>query len=227
MTADLERRKIELEIRTLQQSARHRSITLCVSIIGAILILAGLVFERMNTYDQRRFQFEATRFDQRLERMSTIASEYDRLFGETTGVLERNRTRTWQLITHIGLLHQRLRDLDTNDQELLRLKTYVGDVYGNLADAKVTVDEWADAMQLEAVWKAKSKAPSPDFSQLFGDDLLSKWQAVPPLALAALEAEYSMSGSHSRQKLESFRDAGAAFQTHLYVAISRAADKGP
>lgn len=227
MDEDLERQKLELEIAALRQGSRHRAVTLYVSIFGAFLVLAGLVVERMNASDQRRFQFEATRFDQRVQRMSAVAAEYDRLFGETTGVLERNRTRTWQLITHIGQLQQRLRDMDTKDPEIMQLRAYVEDVYEDLADAKVTVDEWADAMALEAVWKGRSKAPSPDFPQLLGEALLSKWQAVPPLALAALEAEYSIQGTHPRQKLEAFRKSGAEFQAGLYAEIARISRSGP
>jgi len=210
----------ELEEKKLHQEIRHNSIKLYVSIIGAFLVLLGLIIDRVNTHDQRKHEFNLAQFNQRLSRMNLIAEDFDKLFGQTSGVLYRNRTRTWQLINEIGLLHQELRDLKVKNQEINRIQKYIDDVHSKLADASVTVDEWADAAAIEAIWDSLIRSPTPDFEHYFGKQLLSSWTTLRSSAIEALKAEYSIRGTHPKEKLESFKKLSAEFQASLYEKIS-------
>jgi len=210
----------ELEEKKIQQELRHNSIKLYVSIIGAFLVFLGLVIDRVNTHDQRKHEFNLAQFNQRLTRMNLIAEDFDKLSGQTSGVLYRNRTRTWQLINEIGLLHQELRDLKVKTQEINRIKKYIDEVYSKLADSSVSVDEWADASAIEARWDALLRSPTPDFEHYFGKSLLNNWKTLRESAITALKAEYSIRGSHPKEKIETFRKQAAEFQALLYEKIS-------
>jgi len=210
----------ELEKKKLEQELRHNSIKLYVSIVGAFLVLLGLVIDRINTHDQRKHEFNLAQFNQRLSRMNLIAEDFDKLLGQTSGVLYRNRTRTWQLINEIGLLHQELRDLKVKNQEINRIQEYIDDVHTKLADASISVDEWADAAAIEAKWDALIRSPTPDFEHYYGKQLLGNWTTLRTSAIEALKAEYSIQGTHPTEKLESFKKLGAEFQASLYEKIS-------
>lgn len=210
----------ELEETKLRQELRHNTIKLLLSIIGASIVLLGLVVDRINTHEQRQHAFRVAEFNQRMTRMNAIVEEYDRIFSQTMAVLYKNRTRTWQLITHVGLLSQELRGLDVKDAEIIRLKEYINDVYLSLAGASVTVDEWADAFVLEAQWDALGHSLTPDFYYYFGDDLVTKWKELRDSALSALRAEYSIAGTHRQDKLDCFTELGAVYQRCLYEKIA-------
>ncbi len=213
-------KKLALEISTLRQEHTLAKWKLVLSAIGATLVLCGIVFDRVNTHEQRRHEFEITRLDRHISRMTLITSEFDKMYSDTSTVLYRNRTRTWQLVTHVMLLHQELKKLSTTNPEITRLVDYVADVDHKLAKSTATVDEWSDALALETTWDSRKYAPSPDFTLFFGDNLRSEWQHVSALAVAALSAEYSLGGTHPREKLDAFLQAGAAFQEKLYKRIN-------
>lgn len=214
-----------LETQRIRQELRHNRIKLYVSVIGAALVLLGLLADRIKTHEQQRHEFELAQFNQKLVRMTTIAEEYDRLFGQTTAVLDRNRSRTWQLINLIGSLNQELRDAKLRDPEVIRLQRYVHDVYSKLADSSIAVDEWADALAAEARWSAASRSLTPDLEHHFGGDLLEPWRKLRESAIAALQAEYSIRGTHPKEKTDRFRELGSAFQTQVYARLADARAK--
>lgn len=221
----LEELKLQEEVRQLKTQNKHSRIKLFLSIIGATVLLVGLFIDRINTKEQRKYEFEKIQLEKKTERMIEIASNYNQMFDTTVTVLAKNRTRTWQLIVNVGMLSQAMRDYEPQNSETRKLKEYIDSVYSNLADQKASVDEWADAISLEYKWESIRKSPTPDFEQLFGNEILTEWTNIPELAISALNAEYSLRGTHSKEKLEKFREEGRQFQSKLYKRINEMYEK--
>ena len=213
----------DLECLKLAQDIRFERIKLYLSVLAALLVLLGLLADRLKTYDQHRHEFELVQFNQRLARMTVIAEEFDHLLANTAAVLDKNRSRTWLLINELRSFEEDLRDAKVKGSDVDRMRQYLHDVNSKLAgNSKVSVDEWADAFALQARWNALSHSPTPDFEQYFEPSTLSAWSSVRDAALAALEAEYTLAGREPEAKKKAFTDAGTAFQTQLYGRIRNA-----
>lgn len=218
--SELSDQKLALEIAALRQEQRHAVWKLLLSILGAVLVLAGLVIDRVNVAQQRAHEFNVLSLEKRMQRMTLIADEFDAIYSQTADVLYRNRSRTWLLVTNVGMIHQALRDLKTTDENINALRRYIDDAYDKLAKGKASVDEWSDGIALEAKWEGLRYSPTPDFAVFYGDELLSEWQHVVELAVIALKAEYSLSGTHPTEKLDEFMRVGASFQKDLHGQIN-------
>jgi hypothetical protein len=217
--------KETLEIQKLRQELRHGRVTLYLSILGSVLLFVGVAIDRLKTHEQRKHEFELAQFSQKLSRMSSVTEEFDRLLGQTTGVLSRNRERTWQFITDFRVLQQDLDKLKATAPEIDQFRQYVDELYSKLSKSTMRVDDWADAAGVEARWDSLSRSPTPDFEHLFGTELLAPWHQLRESAVEALQAEYSFSGKHPKEKMERFRELGAAFQVQLYDRIATARKK--
>lgn len=218
--SELADEKLALEVAALRQEQRHAIWKLVLSVLGALLVFAGLVIDRVNVAQQRAHEFNVLRLEKKTQRMTTIAAEFDAIYSQTADVLYRNRSRTWLLVTNVGMIHQALRDLRTNDPNINDLRRYIDDAYDKLAKSKATVDEWSDGIALEAKWEGLRYSPTPDFAVFYGDDLLAEWRHVVELAVIALKAEYSLSGTHPTEKLDEFMRVGATFQKKLHEQIN-------
>lgn len=218
--SDLPEQKLALEVAALKQEQRHAFWKLLLSALGAFLVLAGLVIDRVNVAQQRAHEFNVLSLEKRTQRMTSIATEFDVIYSQTADVLYRNRSRTWLLVTNVGMIHQALRDLRTTDANIVDLRRYIDDAYDKLAKGKASVDEWSDGIALEAKWEGLRYSPAPDFAVFFSDKLLSEWRHVVDLAVNALKAEYSLSGTHPTEKLDEFMRAGTVFQKKLHEQIN-------
>jgi hypothetical protein len=58
-----------LETQKLRQELRHNKIKLYVSVVGAVLVLLGLLADRIKTHEQQRHEFELAQFNQKLARL--------------------------------------------------------------------------------------------------------------------------------------------------------------
>ena len=208
-----------LERQKLAQDIRFERIKLYLSIVGVVLVLSGLIADRLKTHQQQRHEFELAQFGQKLNRMRVIVEEYDRLVAQTLAVLDKNRSRTWLLVTEMEQLEQTLRDLKSKDQDLLRARQYVHDLNARLAKSTVSVDEWADALSLEAKWGTSSHSPTPDFEYYFGAELLRPWSGVREAAIDAIRAEYSLFGKEPNAKKDRFRQTATELQAQLYARM--------
>lgn len=215
--------KDELERLKLAQDIRFERIKLYLSVLGALVVVLGLLADRLKTHEQHRHEFELVQFNQKLSRMTAIAEEYDRLLAQTTAVLDKNRSRTWLLINELRSFEEDLRDAKVKGPDVARMRQYLHDVNSKLAaNSKVSVDEWADALALQARWDTLSRSPTPDFEQYFEQRTLSAWASVRKAALTALEAEYTLAGKEPTEKKKSFVEAGTTFQTQIYGQIRSA-----
>lgn len=218
--SELSDQKLALEVAALRQEQKHAVWKLLLSVVGAVFVLVGLLIDRVNVAQQRAHEFNVLSLEKRTQRMTSIAAEFDAIYSQTADVLYRNRSRTWLLVTNVGMIHQALRDLRTTDENIVDLRRYIDDAYDKLAKGKASVDEWSDGIALEAKWEGLRYSPTPDFAVFYGDELLAEWRHVVELAVIALKAEYSLSGTHPTEKLDEFMRVGASFQKKLHEQIN-------
>lgn len=214
--------KSALEFKKLRQEILSDKIKTAAIAFGAISLVLTFALDRYKVDEQREFDRRTGICKSRIERMTEIAALSQQQLGDTTAALVKNRSRTWLLITNVLVIRSKLDSLKANDPEVIDLKRYFDAAIGQLKQAEASVDEWADAARVEALWRMQTGGYTPDFSALFGDDARQLWGDTATKAVEALEAVYSLSGQHETNKIEYYRGASEKLQTLVLEKINSA-----
>lgn len=215
--------KSELEIKKLRQEILTDRIKTAAIAFGAISLVFTFVLDRYKLNEQREFEERTNICKSQIERMTAVAAISERQLGDTTAALVKNRSRTWLLVTNISVVRSKLNDVKSDDPEVADLKRYFDNVIGQLQKAEASVDEWADAARVEALWRLQSGGYTPNFTALFGQDSKQLWGDTATKAAVALQAVYSLSGQHETSKIDYYRIASEKLQSTLVEKINQAA----
>lgn len=211
--------KSALEVKKLRQEILTDRIKTATIAFGAISLVFTFALDRYKLDEQREYESRSSVCQSRIDRMTAIAVISEEQLGDTTSALVRNRSRTWLLVTNVLLIRSKLGQIDTDDPGIADLVRYLDNVIGELQTAEASVDEWADAARVEALWRLQTGGYTPDFAALFGSDARQFWGDTATKAVVALQAVYSISGQHETSKTELFRAASEMLQSTILEQI--------
>lgn len=211
--------KSALEVKKLRQEILTDRIKTAAIAFGAISLVFTFALDRYKLYEQREYESRTNVCRSSIDRMTAIAVISEKQLSDTTSALVRNRSRTWLLVTNVLVLRSKLDQLSTDDPEIADLMRYFDNVIGELQTGEASVDEWADAARVEALWRLQTGGYTPDFAALFGSDARQLWGDTATKAVVALQAVYSISGQHETSKIDFFRDASETLQSTILEQI--------
>jgi hypothetical protein len=221
----LEKQKLTLEVAELDQKLKYGRVTYWLSILGIAGALGGLALERYKTLDQRSWEQAEHQKQAKIARMTEIATEYDRLLGTTTAVLnESNKEAIDTLFLKQGLdaFDERLSTFRAPDKEVAahaeELRKLLQTVKPRFEQLSTEGDIWRSAAELQETWQGRAQL-TPDFPLLYGSELSGEWRKVAELARSALGKRFTLMGSKDQTLSVQFVAEGAALQEKLYVKI--------
>jgi hypothetical protein len=217
------RKEIEkkgLEIQALRRSSTLDRWKFVLTVIGAFAFLFAFGFDRYKVYEQRRW-----------DRQVVIVAELDRLLSRTLAALHQPRVDTLFLRLNLEAYRSQLVDLEkrlSGAESTLRSK----ELLTFLADSKALSDsllanvpvkyefyQWAEGIDLIAIWEGKAVSLAPDFGVLFGADLESQWTPLRERAINAMNNKFSLLDSSSSALVEEFRKSASNFQRAVHTRL--------
>lgn len=210
--------KEHLERQELHQRIRYGPFQLIATILGAAAFLLTLGIDRCTS-----------RREQVWSRAVVVSSEIDSLLGATRAAVARNDGRAVLVRVSVETMADRAESfalaLDRARvpasapirEEVRQFRAALRETVGQFARDSTTLNEWADAATLQALWRARALQPTPDFARLFGDTLLREWRTLAEQGDAMISARYSLLGDV--RSTGAFDSAAVRFQRRLYDAL--------
>lgn len=153
--------------------------------------------------------------------MTVIASDFDKLFGETLNGLyfyEFNKVSfSLDLQRFIDSLEKTNKDSHLS-KWLLNESKCLNDKL--IHDKPSVWNSFENAVILQEQWRIKKQSLSPDFEIYFGFELGEKWVDLSNFAWEVINKKYNPLANGYAQ-IDSLEILGTAFQSELYASINQ------
>lgn len=248
--AQLEEQKIRLEILELEGNVKHALFNRILAAIGGVSFLIVLFTnayfarvqrdaESMAAREQRDAEGRAAAYVRTLERMTQIAKEFDQLYAQTLEVttkaeLGRFSVLTWHemLLENAEALAKKEKTAPSDEDATKPTKpaaeilSYLQTQIEAYKNRKFALGDFMSAVTIETEWKSRHDSFSPDFAQLFGDEVEKAYPEVSSAAQTLLVARVGLSLDSNSDAKDKFVEAASKFQKAMYEKIRGVSESG-
>jgi hypothetical protein len=218
--------KDDIEIKYLKKEIALIPWRFIVTISSVLLIIAGFAFERYQAFYEQRWQIQQSVLSSEIERMTVIATEFDKLYTETLSTLKKEEKKPLFLYVYLDQLANDIEGIDIEENEKLKILSILGEYKKGIDDGKFSIDEYASAVSLQEKWEAYRPGISPDIDHYYGQGIKSLWEDVVDSAWKALNVKFNIfSDGDETPAIGNFRLKGKEFQKFLRLQIRKRREK--
>ena len=191
-----------------------------VTVLGILLVVGGIAFERYQVFSQRRWQTQQSIRMAEVVRMTEIADSFDQMYSKTLKVLKKETNRHRVLYIYLTNLIEKIDESSIDNTEKIEIKRQLNDFSNTVQKGDITFTEYAAAGSLQGEWEAQRASLAPDMEYYFGAKSTTLWSKVVETAWNALNAKFGIfSDEDESQTTEAFHNSGRKFQTFLREQI--------
>ena len=199
-----------------------------LAILGVTIGILGIVAERYNNLRQQQHATDLLMLEQKVQRMTQIAAEFDTLYADTVAlVTEAEADSTFLYLSLESLLHDRFpRRCFQSDTTAEEFRDHVNSIlqgltgYSQLSEIK----NWKEAIFLEADWTSRQGSFTPDFALHFDEESHCKMRGLVGAALRVLSEVYAIFGDGTdNETLSDFKDQARSLSELLRQQIDAVA----
>lgn len=201
-------------------------LTITIALAGTVLLLEQNKLLRSEIAFQRDVLFD----QKKRTRMLELKNEFDYLHVQTSVFYSRlllPRHALWENMEQLIEVTERLAK-ETKDDEITDITKNLKLVLSGLKKApRSTLEDLIGGVELSVMWTRKRNSFSPDFGNLFGEDLHLQWLALQLIGERLIGNTVIPDDSFSNEDWERYQTFAEQFQTELIHGITRLDNSRP
>ncbi|NQY67686.1 MAG: hypothetical protein HRT72_08180 [Flavobacteriales bacterium] len=198
------------------------------SVIVGLLTLFGSLWGFFNESYENRIQlkreFATTLHNDKIKRMTEIASEFDRIYLSTLRVFTEVDVDKLTLGLELDAVSDQLRSSEIGHKRIVHLEESLDSFSDLLLNEDIGVWQLKKGILLQENWKVIEDAVTPDFEMIYGEELSKEWKVLSTSAWTVLNNKFAITSQSP--DLIKFKLAGNVFQKKLYGMIKTTKEAG-